>query len=248
MLDLSLSEKTSSLLRASSTGWDMSDAIEQRLNLSQCRFFFDFDHTISKIDVIDDLIEHFAVDQKWRDLEQRWQSGEIGSEECLRGQFRSVRVTQEKLREYLLGIAIDPDFYRIFNLLKKAGVAPLIASDSFDLLIETILKNHDVQGINILANSLRIEGDRLIPSFPYRNQACLRCANCKTSLLCNEDSLKKVLVYIGDGRSDYCASLSAHMVFAKDSLAEYLRNKGKKFIPYETLKDVYKVLKGLSHE
>ena len=248
LLDLSLTDKMGFLLKASTAGWDMPDVVKLRISLSQCRFFFDFDHTISKIDVIDDLIEHFAIDKHWRVLEQRWQSGEIGSEECLRGQFQSVRVSREKLKAYLSEIEIDPDFHRIFVLLKNAGVRPLIASDSFNFLIETILKNNDVHGIRILANRLRIVGDKLIPSFPYRNNACLHCANCKTSHLRNEDSLGKVLVYVGDGRSDFCASLSAHVVFAKDSLAEYLRDKRKKFVSYRNLKDVYDAWKGFTHE
>ena len=74
------------------------------------------------------------------------------------------------------------------------------------------------------------------------------CANCKTSHLRNEDSLGKVLVYVGDGLSDYCASLQAHLVFAKDSLAGNLRQKGKKFVWFKSLRDVHDALKGLSHE
>ncbi|MBF0593597.1 MAG: MtnX-like HAD-IB family phosphatase [Candidatus Omnitrophica bacterium] len=226
----------------------MSDMMERRVALSQCRVFFDFDHTISNIDVVDDMIERFSVDQQWRVLEQQWQNGVIGSEDCLRGQMRSVRATREQLTEYLSEIEIDAYFHRILVLLKKSGVRPLITSDSFNFLIETILKSNDVHGIRILANHLRIRGNRLTPLFPYKNLACLRCANCKTSHLRNEDSLGKVLIYVGDGRSDYCASLQAHLVFAKDSLAAHLRQKGKKFVEYRNLQDVYKALKGLTHE
>ncbi|MBF0331586.1 MAG: MtnX-like HAD-IB family phosphatase [Candidatus Omnitrophica bacterium] len=247
MLETPWLQKTGYLLNAAAAGWDLDDLQEQRVALPQCRVFFDFDNTISSFDVLDSLIEHFAIDGQWRVLEQRWVAGEIGSKECLRGQLRSLRATREQLVDYLATIRIDPYFKRILDVLKAQGVHPLIVSDSFSFLIETILKHHDVHGVRILANRLRIQGDRLIPSFPYENPACCSCAHCKTSHLRNEDSLGKVLVYVGDGRSDYCASMQAHVVFAKDSLAEHLEQKGKKFIGYSNLQDVYEALKGLNH-
>jgi len=248
MLEILSAQKADFLWDAVSTGWDFNDVLERNVALAQCRVFFDFDNTISSFDVLDNLIERFAIDDQWRVLEQRWQAGEIGSKVCLREQLRSVRAPREQLVDYLSGIEIDPYFHSILAVLKKAGVHPLIVSDSFNFLIETILKNHDVHGVRILANRLRILGDRLIPSFPYENPACCSCAHCKTSHLLNEDSLGKVLVYVGDGRSDYCASMQAHVVFAKDGLAGYLRKKGKKFIEYKNLRDVHNVLKGLLHE
>ncbi len=247
MFEILSSQKMDFLSNAVSTGWDLNDVLERRVALAQCRVFFDFDNTISRFDVLDNLIERFAIDEQWRVLEQRWQAGEIGSKECLREQLGSVRSTREELVDYLSTIKIDPYFNRILAVLKKEGVRPLIVSDSFNFLIETILKHHEVRGVKILANRLRIQGDRLIPSFPYENPACCSCAHCKTSHLRNEDSIGKVLVYVGDGRSDYCASMQAHVVFAKDSLAEYLRQKGKKFIGFSNLQDVYEALKGLQH-
>ncbi len=248
MSDISSFQTTALLSNVASVGWDLGDLVERRITLAQCRVFFDFDNTISSFDVLDDLIERFAIDDQWRVLEQRWQAGEIGSKECLREQLHSVRATREQLVDYLSTIRIDPYFTRILAVLKKGGVYPLIVSDSFNFLIETILKNHDVHGVRVLANRLRIYGDRLIPFFPYENPACCSCAHCKTSHLINEDSLGKVLVYVGDGRSDFCASRHAHLVFAKDSLAEYLRQQGKKFVQFRNLRDVYETLKGLSYE
>ncbi len=248
MFEIPASQKTDFLVNAAADGWDLADIASRHVVLEQCRFYFDFDHTISKIDVLDDMIEHFAVDRQWRVLEEEWQAGKIGSEECLRGQLRSVRATRRQLMDYLSEIEIDPDFHRTLVLLRRRGIRPLIISDSFNFLIETILKSNDVHGVKILANRMRIQADRITPVFPYRNAACLRCANCKTSHLRNEDNLGKVLVYVGDGRSDFCASLQAHMVFAKDSLAEHLRQKGKKFVWYRNLHDVYEALKGWPYE
>ncbi|MBF0485861.1 MAG: MtnX-like HAD-IB family phosphatase [Candidatus Omnitrophica bacterium] len=247
MFEIPSSQKIDFLSNAASIGLDLADMAGRGVALSQCRVFFDFDNTISKIDVLDDLIERFSIDRKWRLLEQEWQAGKIGSEECLHGQLRSVRVTRHELVDYLSEIDIDPYFHRILVLLKSAGVRPIVVSDSFNFLIETILKSNDVHGVKILANRLRIHEDRLTPVFPYRNQACLRCGNCKTSHLRNEDSFGKVLVYVGDGLSDCCASLQAHLVFAKDTLAGHLRDKEKKFIWFKNLRDVYDGLKGLSH-
>jgi 2-hydroxy-3-keto-5-methylthiopentenyl-1-phosphate phosphatase len=64
----------------------------------------------------------------------------------------------------------------------------------------------------------------------------------------NEDSLGKVMVYVGDGLSDRCASMQAHLVFAKNGLAEHLHREEKKFVRFEHLHDVYEALKGFPHE
>jgi len=48
----------------------------------KCRVFFDFDGTIAPVDTTDLLLERFAAPD-WRQIEDDWKAGRIGSRECL---------------------------------------------------------------------------------------------------------------------------------------------------------------------
>ena len=46
------------------------------------------------------------------------------------------------------------------------------------------------------------------------------------------------VVFVGDGRSDFCASGRADILFAKASLADYAAQRGLAFHPFEDFHDV----------
>ena len=81
--------------------------------------FLDFDNTITSYDVFDDILENFAGDRAWLELEKRWKKGEIGSKECLAGQIECVRVARRILDRYLDKVEIDPYSKRLLGLLRQ---------------------------------------------------------------------------------------------------------------------------------
>lgn len=214
-------------------------------SLSNCLVFFDFDNTIALFDVLDDIIKRFSVDRNWITFEQAWLRGQIGSRICLEGQLRSVKVTKKDLSRYLSRIIIDPYFHKLFALLKKEGIKPVILSDSFIFIIKSILKNNGINGIKIYANNLRFKQARLIPNFPYINKRCLRCAHCKKKNLLKKTIRDKIIIYIGDGLSDVCPAQCSDIVFAKGRLLEYFRKKKRLCIAYNNLEDIYNYFRGL---
>ncbi len=215
----------------------------QRLKLSDCVVFFDFDNTITRFDVICDVLERFSVDQKWIPIENAWQAGRIGSKECLKGQLRSVRLTKKEMRRYLSTVPIDPYFSQLVELLKKNKVQPVILSDSFSFFIKEILKNHGIKGVRVYCNELSFSGNRLLPSFPYQSQDCPRCAHCKKQHLLDERWRSKVIVYIGDGLSDVCPARQADLVFAKKVLLGYCRKNKIPCVAFKNLRDVHRSLR-----
>ena len=211
--------------------------------LSECAVFFDFDNTITDFDVLDNIVENYSVDKKWVTFEKAWKRGEIGSRECLSGQFRSVRIDKKDLTRYLSKIKIDPYFKKIVALLKKSGVDPIIVSDSFSLFLKSILKNNGIGSIKIYSNEIKVSGNKLIPSFPYQHKTCKVCGNCKMGHLSKNGAAEKVLIYIGDGLSDLCPAKNSDIVFAKGNLKRYLTKEGKPFLSFDNLKDVYSFLR-----
>jgi len=211
--------------------------------LSSYRVFIDFDNTITLFDVFDDIVERFSIDRKWEEYESLWKKRAIGSKECLAGQLRSVRVARGDLLRYLSGVGLDPHFGDLLTTLRRAGAAPVIVSDSFSLLIRSILRRRGVKGMKVYSNNLRFRGGRLIPSFPHRNGRCGRCAHCKSGSLRRENAAGRKVIYIGDGLSDTCPAEGADIVFAKGSLKEYLKEKKVPFVTFRDLGDVNNYMK-----
>jgi 2-hydroxy-3-keto-5-methylthiopentenyl-1-phosphate phosphatase len=212
--------------------------------LSECRVFFDFDNTITFFDVLDDIIERFSINRDWVGFERAWKRREIGSSDCLKGQLQSVRITKKDFLVYLSLIRIDPRFHKFIAILKKERMKPVIVSDSFSFIIKFILKNNGITGIRVYANTLKFSKDRLIPLFPHTNNQCRLCAHCKRNTL-KKDASDKVIIYIGDGRSDICPAEYSDLVFAKRSLLEHFRKTKRLCIGFNNLDDIYGYLKGL---
>lgn len=201
--------------------------------------FFDFDNTIAKYDVFDDMIERFAADERWIDIEERWKRGEIGSKECLEGQLKCTRITKKALDKYLARIKLDPYFKKLLSLLRKKKIKTVILSDNFDYILKRVLAHNGIRGLRVYSNKMQVVRDKFIPKFPFRNRKCLRCAHCKSKNLLANAAADNIIIYIGDGRSDICPAQKADIIFAKESLLKFCRSKNIKHIPFKNLEKVY---------
>lgn len=205
--------------------------------------FFDFDNTITKSDVLDSIIPKFSKDDRWRALEDKWESGKIGSRECIRGQMKSVRITRQNLDRFLLGVKLDPYFKKIIKFLEEKEIQTIILSDNFDYILKKVLKNNDINNVEVYSNKVKFEKDKVVPLFPFMNKSCGRCAHCKKLNFMSKKKRDGLTIYIGDGRSDVCVSRHADIRFAKGYLMEVLDKEKKEHIPINGLKDVYDYFK-----
>ena len=202
--------------------------------------FFDFDNTITAFDVIDDMLIRFSKDDNWLELERKWKRGLIGSRECLEGQVRGIRISKADLDRYLRTVELDPHFKRLINFLGSKKIKAVILTDNFSYIVRRILKNNNIRPLEIFANSLKIEGAHLIPSFPLTNRNHgKRCGHCKKATLLKNLDKDAINVYVGDGLSDVCPSEAADIVFAKGNLKKYLKKKGIAFCPFRDFRDIY---------
>ena len=199
--------------------------------------FFDFDNTISTGDVLDSIIERFAVGDRWQELERDWQAGRISTRDCLDGQLRSLRLTWRELREHLRGVTLDPAFLPILEFLRAEQIEHLIVSDNFTVIVAEILAQQGLSGVPLYANDLLLKDGAAIPSFPHSNPDHPGCAHCKRLHLLGRPD--KFTIYVGDGRSDLCPAVIADLVFAKDSLLRDLTKMGH---PCEPITDLSAVL------
>ncbi|MGB8166005.1 MAG: MtnX-like HAD-IB family phosphatase [Chthoniobacteraceae bacterium] len=205
--------------------------------------YFDFDNTISTFDVLDSIIERFAADRHWEELEREWQAGRLSTRDCLDGQVRSLRVTWSELREHLRAVKLDPAFLPLLALLRQRGIEHMVVSDSFSVIIAEVFAQHGIADVPIFANELTFTGDRVIPHFPHSNPDHPACAHCKRLHLLARPAQPSI--YVGDGRSDLCPALVADVVFAKDSL---LRDLTARKVACRPITDLSGVLEYFQNE
>ena len=214
----------------------------------QPKLFLDFDGTISQIDVIDAILEKFA-DSRWRETEDEWLNGNIGSRECLEKQFSYVRATQGDLFQFVDTLNIDEGFRSVLKFCRKANLSLHIISDGFEEYIRRMLGRYisdpfEMKRITISANSLvSVNKDRWDTLFPYFEKACTDgCATCKPAVMRSHNPFSATTVFVGDGLSDGFAARTADIVFAKSKLADYCRKNSIPHIDYRGLAQVAETL------
>ncbi|MBM3249646.1 MAG: HAD-IB family phosphatase [Candidatus Omnitrophica bacterium] len=213
------------------------------INPDKCIVFFDFDNTIATCDVFDSMLPRFSRNDLWIELEKDWRKGKIGSKECLELQIRGMSLDKARLDKYLSGIKLDPYFKKLVKLFQNRKIRTIVLSDNFDYILKRVLNYNAINKLKIYSNKLRFAKGRISPCFPYRSANCQICAHCKTKNLLANIKRDSIIIYIGDGRSDICPAGYADIVFAKEELLDYYRDKKMMCLAYRSLKDVYEYFK-----
>lgn len=204
------------------------------MNNSACwRVISDFDGTISLKDTTDQLLETFAH-PSWHEIEQEWVAGAIGSAECMRRQVELVRVSKAELDAWIDSIKIDPAFVDFVHLCQQHHINLSIASDGIDYVIRRVLAKHHLSHIHVTANQLVFLDDGRYTLAPYHTTGvCARGAGvCKCSLAELNRHAGEQILYIGDGRSDFCVSQRVDMVLAKASLLTFCEQHHLPYLAY----------------
>jgi 2-hydroxy-3-keto-5-methylthiopentenyl-1-phosphate phosphatase len=200
--------------------------------------FCDFDGTISKEDVTDLVLDRFAR-AEWREIEDQWTNGRITSAQCMHRQIQLLQARREDIDAFLDTIEIDNAFGAFKAFCEKNGLELVIVSDGVDHFIRRVLARHGLDDIRIIANRLVSRPHVGMPEFdlgfPFKSASCTAGAGvCK----CAQVRPSGNHVYIGDGRSDFCVSHEALLVFAKARLADYCRANCLPFIPYSGFAEI----------
>jgi 2-hydroxy-3-keto-5-methylthiopentenyl-1-phosphate phosphatase len=205
--------------------------------------FCDFDGTITHLDVTDQILSQLAH-PSWQEIEQQWMQGTIGSRECLERQMALVDAPVEELHAVIDAVELDPDFIAFCKFAQKKKMPLYILSDGFDYVIRRVLKRAGVErhfknGKNLFASAMRVEGRRLVPSFPHLPEPCAHgCATCKAALIRALGEGRRPLIFVGDGMSDRFAVEFADVVFAKRHLLAYCRENGINCHAFESFREV----------
>ncbi|MEO0672205.1 MAG: MtnX-like HAD-IB family phosphatase [Pseudomonadota bacterium] len=196
----------------------------------------DFDGTIATCDTVDAILAEFALPE-WREIEDRWQAGEITSKTCMAEQIALIRATPAELNAFIDTLAIDADFEATLQACARHGARAIVVSDGLDYTVKRLFDRAGLKA-EVHSNHLRpIGNDRWSLSFPFENTSCvIGAGNCKCA------TVETATILIGDGRSDFCVAQSADVVFAKDALAAHCAEAGIPFQSFRSFHDIAGVI------
>lgn len=206
------------------------------------RMFCDFDGTVASTDVGNALFRNFSGGRTEAIVEEYLQ-GSINAPECFRRECEAIgTVSRAELGDFIDSFDLDPGFPALVSFCRERHMPLMILSDGLDLYVNRILERHGFGAIPFRANRAVFEavGDRvrLSVEFPYRDEHCDRCGNCKKNHLAVLSADDDVIVYAGDGFSDRCAARHADIVFAKKRLIGYCQEENISYHEYQDFHDV----------
>jgi len=201
----------------------------------------DYDGTVTLEDTGIAAMQELAPAEGMQ-IERAWQRGEISSKECLRREFGLLNLTEDEFKEWVLTKPVDPGFKSFVLRCRSESVQVAIVSDGLDIYIKWRLDKLGLGDISFAANRGWFEGRRLHVEFPWACADCDTCANCKRNHLLRYRERFDRIVYIGDGRSDYCPAVHADLLIAKGSLARYCTEQGLEFAEFASFEDVVTIL------
>jgi 2,3-diketo-5-methylthio-1-phosphopentane phosphatase len=207
------------------------------------RIFCDFDGTIAKVDTTDLVLTRLA-DPAWEDLEERWTRGEITAAECMRGQVALIGGDDTALDSVLDTVEVADGFSEFVAWCQANAVPLTVVSDGVDHFIARILGRHGLGHLPVIANHLvgNAELGRRLEQ-PWARAGCAAGSGvCKCQVADKSDERVSdagdLMVFIGDGRSDFCVSGRADLLFARDKLAAYARSRA---MPHHEFSDFHTI-------
>ena len=204
------------------------------------RIICDFDGTISRHDTTDLVLERLAH-PGWRVLEEDWVAARISAAACMRGQIALIGGAQADLDDLLDTVELDSGFAAFIAWCDAHRLPVSIASDGVDYFIRRILLRHGLERLDVVANRLIGAPGAWRLEQPWARAGCAAgsgVCKCEVASPPGAAATPQTLVYVGDGRSDFCVSARADILFAKDALADYAAARGQPFHPFDTLHDV----------
>ena len=212
--------------------------------------FSDFDGTIAQLDVTDVILESFA-DPAWRQVEEEWVRGRIGSRECLRRQMALVHASEKHLDTLIDSVPLDPGFAEFHRWIRQSGAPFYVVSDGFDYVIRRVLRNCGVNGdlqngSHLFSSSMQVEGSSVAADFPHWPEGCEHgCATCKPEVIRRVRGSHTPVIFIGDGLSDRFSVTEADVVFAKDKLLAYCNDNGLACRPFSDFSEIKRELEAI---
>ena len=211
------------------------------------KVYIDFDGTITKKDIGEHMFLKFGNPDECQKIISKWLEGKLNSKEVWIQLCSTVKNFDEiEFNKFLDSFEIDEYFHDFIKFLNENEFQTVVLSDGLDYYIDKVSKRENFDNLDIKCNKLTFDDhNNLIPVFPYTDEECQKCANCKRNHILNSSHDDDFTIYIGDGWSDTCAAEHCDFIFAKRSLLKYCEQNGLPYYPFKDFNDVQKIISQL---
>lgn len=210
--------------------------------MAKVKIFSDFDGTISKTDIGNFIFSKFSKNRNLVSI-NLWKENKISSRELMIEECKMVKFTKDEALNAVKDFEIDNYFLDFYKYLESKNIPLTILSDGLSFYIEYFLEKYKLQMIPYRANIVNFKNENILePEFPFFEEGCRNCGNCKGLHLRNARENGDIMVYIGDGYSDRCAAPEADIIFAKKDFEKYCMSEKYRYYPFENFKDVLNTL------
>ena len=202
---------------------------------------FDFDGTITEEDMFDGLFSRYAHPKYW-EAHQAYHDREISLKDAYLGMAEHFRGSLEDIHSFLRREAMLRDGFReLHERLTVEGARSMIVSNGFDIYLEYLVKlwNLGFAQEDVICHHAEIKDGQFIPTF--REHRELRHTNC---LIGKAETIRELqqegafVAFAGNGYSDTPAAHVADLVFGRQRLEKYCREKKIPFVPFSTFTEV----------
>lgn len=213
------------------------------------RVYCDFDGTLVPQDIGNAFFREYAGTRA-EEIVVGYLEGTMNARDCLAQECAAIpRMDRETLDAFADRYAVDPAIPGFIEWCAGNGWTFKVLSDGLDAYVGRVLHRAGLDHIPFAANAAEFVEEQGVPrlsvSFPYRDELCATCGNCKRRHIAAETDDRDVVVYIGDGISDRCAARVADVVFATRSLIRFCQSENITYHPFKSIADVHARLKDL---
>lgn len=203
------------------------------------KIFVDFDGTITKEDVGDEIFRRFGENKKVNVIIGDLLNDKISSRDCWKQLCAMVTsLDKVELDSFIETMTLEPSFIEFIDYCRSEGDELFVLSDGFDYYINKVFDSNGISNIPVYANNLELVDKKLVPRFPFYDESCSSSANCKRNHVINNSSEEEFTVFIGDGNSDREVIGYCDFIFAKNDLLRYCEMERITFFPFKDFHDV----------
>ena len=201
--------------------------------------FVDFDGTISSEETLSGAMRLCLPADLIREKEKEMLEGKRSLADTLHLAFSMIPGScMEEILAYVRGVPIRPGFEALLDLAAEEGIPVVVISGGLKPYVEEKLAPYREKILAVHSVDISPEEDQIRLLSPYESQGELMQ---KTDVMALYDYKEAIMV--GDGHTDVRMALASDLVFARDSLAGILADKGVSFLPWQDFYDVSEAIR-----
>ncbi|MBA2718371.1 MAG: HAD-IB family phosphatase [Chloroflexi bacterium] len=202
----------------------------------------DYDGTIARSDVSDEVMWRHADRDAWAPLEAAYLRGDIGSRTLLVRQAAVLHGDTAEIAAIGDDQELDAHFVPFVGFLRDRSIEVEVVSDGFGFFVGPSLARLGLGDLPVFTARTAFPPGRVEIGFPDGHPTCRVCGTCKRERILVHHRAGRHVVFIGDGFSDLYAAGHADTVFAKDHLAELCADRGWPYQTWSSFADIQAAL------